>query len=96
MVKPPVSCFLDVSPSQLQRKWPEIQRFIGFQGTPLAPAAFVNLDMEPEAREELCHPFELVRPSSFQTIVRSNPVYLFPRAEKRRTCEGLGIRNKVW
>ena len=37
--KSPVSCFLDVSPSQLLRKWPEIQCLIESRGGSLPPMA---------------------------------------------------------
>ena len=51
-----VSCFLDVSPSQLLRKWPEIQRLIESQGGSLPPLASHNHGQGLGVGEALDHP----------------------------------------
>ena len=94
-IKPPVSCFLDVSPSQHLRKWPEIQCFIESQGRTLPPQAYPDHDKELGVSAGLGHPVEPAGSNNYQTTVRNDLSVLSARESKHMMCEAVEILTLV-
>jgi hypothetical protein len=90
-----VSCFLDVSPSQHLRKWPEIQRVIESLGGMLPPQAYPDHDEELGVDAGLDHLVVPAGSSNYQTTARIDQGVQLATGARHMTCEAAKIRISV-